>query len=72
MYRRDFYLTVLIMAATMIQVWAFLVVLRTEQAAGTAHIALTITLISAGAAVLAGWGYVFRTSRNHVDRFERI
>jgi hypothetical protein len=72
MYRRDFYLTALIMAATMIQVWAFMVVLRTERPAGTAHIALTFTMISAGVAVLAGWLYVFRTSRNHVDRYERV
>jgi hypothetical protein len=72
MYRRDFYLTTLIMAATMIQVWAFMVVLRTEHpAGGTTGFALTITMISAGIAVLAGWHYVFRTSRTHVDRLER-
>lgn len=71
MYRRDFYLTVLIMAATMVQVWAFMVVLRTERPAGTAHLALTVTLISAGIAVLVGWYYVIRTSRSHVDRFDR-
>lgn len=70
MYRRDFYLTVLIMAATMIQVWAFLVLLRTEHPTGTAGFALTITLISAGVAVLAGWHFVVRTSRTHVDRLD--
>jgi hypothetical protein len=64
MYRKEFYLTALIMVCTMTQLWAFLVVLRSVRPDGTPLLALAVTLVSAAVAVINGWRYVFRGSRS--------
>lgn len=72
LWRREFYLTVLIMGFTMAQVWAVMVVLTTVRPDGPGLLAITLTLTGAGIAVLNGWRYILRRNRHHVDRPTRV
>lgn len=72
LWRREFYLTVLIMAFTMAQVWAVMVVLTTIRSGGPSLLAITLTLCGAAVAVLNGWRYILRRNRHHVDRLTRV
>jgi hypothetical protein len=72
MYRREFYLTVLILSFTMAQVWAFMVVLTTIRPGGPALLALGLTMVSATITVINGLVYVARRARAHVDPLTRI
>jgi hypothetical protein len=65
-YRRAFYLTVVIMAFTMAQIWAFAVVMITVRPSGPAGLALVLTLVGSTIAVINGWRYIVRRSRNHI------
>jgi hypothetical protein len=71
-YRREFYLTALIMMFTMAQVWAFMVVLSTVHPTGPARVALLLTLVGAVITVASGWRHILRRSRNHIDQWDRI
>jgi hypothetical protein len=70
-WRREFYLTVLIMAFTMAQVWAVMVVLTTVRSDGPSLLAIMLTLAGAAVAVLNGWRYILRRNRHHVDHLTR-
>jgi hypothetical protein len=65
-YRREFYLTALIMAFTMAQIWAFAVVMITVRPSGPAVLALVLTLGGATVAVVNGWRHIVRRSHNHI------
>jgi hypothetical protein len=65
-YRRDFYLTVVIMAFTMAQIWAFAVVMITVRPSGPTELALGLTLVGSTIAVINGWRHIVRRSRNHI------
>ncbi|HEX5405513.1 MAG TPA: hypothetical protein VFX16_24830 [Pseudonocardiaceae bacterium] len=71
-YRREFYLTVLIIGFSMVQIWAFMVVLTTVHPSGAAFSALAVTLAGALIAMINGWRYILRRSRTHIDRLDRI
>jgi hypothetical protein len=71
-YRREFYLTVLIMGFTMAQIWAFMVVLVFMRPSGPALLAMALTLTGATIAVVNGWRHILRRSRDHVDHLSRI
>jgi hypothetical protein len=70
-YRREFYLTVLIMVFTMAQAWAFMVVLATVRPGGPTLLALGLTAAGATIAVINGWRYILRRSRTHIDQLSR-
>jgi hypothetical protein len=72
MYRRQFYLTLLTALFSMGQVWAFLVVFTTVRVDGPAMLAMSLTLAGSTVAVVLGWTHVFRQSRTHVDRLDRM
>jgi hypothetical protein len=72
MYRREFYLTVLILSFAMAQLWAFMVVLTTVRPGGPAELAMGLTLIGAAITVINGLVYVARRARSHVDPVTRI
>jgi hypothetical protein len=65
-YRREFYLTAVIVAFTMAQIWAFAVVMITIRPAGPTVLALVLTLGGATVAMVNGWRYILRRSRNHI------
>ena len=72
MYRREFYLTVLILSFTMAQLWAFMVVLTQVRPGGPAVLAMGLTLLGATITVINGLVYVARRARSHVDVLGRI
>jgi membrane protein implicated in regulation of membrane protease activity len=71
-YRREFYLTALIMVFTMVQIWAFMVVLTTVHPSGPALLAMALTLAGAVVTMVNGWRYILRRSRTHIDHLSRI
>lgn len=65
-WRREFYLTVLIIVFTMAQAWACVVVLTTRDGSPTA-LAIGLSLGGGVMAVINGWRYILRRNRLHVD-----
>lgn len=64
-WRREFYLTVLIIVFTMSQAWATMVILISHH--GPTALAIGVSMIGGTVAVINGWRYILRRNRYHVD-----
>lgn len=64
-WRREFYLTVLIIIFTMSQAWAAMVILISHN--GPTAVAVGVSLVGGLVAMINGWRYILRRNRFHVD-----
>lgn len=66
-WRRDFYLSALIIIFNVLQLWALVVVLSIFHPTGTALIAFALLMAGNVLGVVAGWRYLARQDRHQIS-----
>jgi len=67
LWRKDFYLTALIIIFNLMQLWAFMVVLLAFHPTGTTLLALGLILTGSVIGTIAGWRYIARQNRYRIS-----